>query len=92
MTLGGFLVLLLIAALCGAIGQAIAGYSRGGCLFTVVIGFLGAWAGLLIAGLFGLPEFLPVTIQGKQFPIIWSIIGAALLALVTSVIFSTRRG
>lgn len=91
MTPVGFLALLVIAALCGAIGQAIAGYSQGGCLFTIVIGFLGAWAGLLIADLLRLPEVIPVHIQGKQFPIVWSVIGAALLALISSVIFSTRR-
>ena len=32
MTLLGFLVLLLIAAVCGAIGQSLAGYDLGGCL------------------------------------------------------------
>lgn len=91
MTLGGFLVLLLIAGICGAIGQAIAGYSRGGCLFAIGVGFLGAWAGLWIAGAVGLPEFIPVTVQGKSFPVVWSIIGAALLSLVVSLIFSRRR-
>jgi uncharacterized membrane protein YeaQ/YmgE (transglycosylase-associated protein family) len=91
MTLGGFLILLLIAAICGAIGQAIGGYSRGGCLFTIGIGFLGAWAGLLIADLFDLPEFIPISIEGKNFPVIWSIIGAAILAALTSLIFSRKR-
>ncbi len=91
MTLGGFLVLILIAAICGAIGQTIAGFSRGGCLFSVVIGFMGAWSGLLIADLAGLPEFIPVMIQGKSFPIIWSIIGAAVLSGLASLIFSPRH-
>lgn len=90
MTLGGFLVLLLIAGICGALGQAIGGFSRGGCLLSIGIGFLGALAGLWLAGLFGLPEFFPVTIQGKSFPIVWSIIGAAILSLLASLLFSRR--
>lgn len=82
MTIGGFLLLLLIAAVCGAAGQAIAGYSRGGCLLAIVIGFAGAWVGMWLAGSLGLPEFFPVSIQGQPFPIVWSIVGSALVALV----------
>src|SRR5688500_15174013 len=33
-TLIDFLILLLIAGICGAIGQAITGYSHGGCLVS----------------------------------------------------------
>jgi hypothetical protein len=36
------LLLLLVAALIGAVGQAIAGYSRGGCLVSIALGFIGA--------------------------------------------------
>jgi hypothetical protein len=32
MTLMSLLILLLVAGICGSIGQAIAGYSHGGCL------------------------------------------------------------
>lgn len=91
MTLGGFLILLVIAAICGAIGQALAGFSRPGCLFTTLVGFLGAWAGLLIADVFDLPEFFPVSIEGRTFPVVWSIIGAALVSLIASLILSPRR-
>ena len=42
MTLVGLLVLLLIAAICGGIGQSLAGYSLGGCLVSIVVGFIGA--------------------------------------------------
>ena len=45
MTLVGLLVLLLIAAICGGIGQSLAGYSLGGCLVSIVVGFIGAWIG-----------------------------------------------
>lgn len=42
MTLLDFLILLLIAGICGALGQAIAGFSRGGCLVSIALGFVGA--------------------------------------------------
>ena len=36
------LLLLLIAGICGALGQAIGGYSHGGCLVSIALGFIGA--------------------------------------------------
>ena len=86
MTLIGFLVLLAIAAICGAIGQSLAGYNLGGCLVSIIVGFIGAYLGLWIAGKMGLPEFFTINIEGKPFPIIWAIIGAALFTLVMALI------
>jgi len=91
MTLIDFLLLLIVAAICGSIGQAIAGYSVGGCLLSAVVGFIGALLGLWLARLLGLPELIPVTIGGRSFPIIWSIIGSALLSLVLGLLFRRRR-
>ena len=82
MTLLGFLLLLLIAAICGAIGQSIAGYSLGGCVMSIVVGFIGAWLGLWIAEEFRMPLFWTINIGGKTFPIIWSIIGATLFSAI----------
>ena len=45
MTVVGLLVLLLVAGICGLIGQAIAGFSRGGFLVSIAIGFIGAMIG-----------------------------------------------
>jgi len=83
MTILDLLLLLLIAGVCGALAQAISGYSRGGCLVSIALGFIGALLGLWIARAMSLPEPLPVLIGGVDFPVIWSIIGAALfVALV----------
>ena len=82
------LVLLLIAGICGAIGQGIAGYSRGGCLASIALGFIGALLGLWIARGLGLPELFTVQIGDLPFPIIWSIIGATLFVAVIA--FLTR--
>jgi len=84
-----FLVLLLIAGVCGAIGQAIGGYSHGGCLVSIALGFIGALLGSWIAGRLGLPELISIPAGGMNFPIIWSIIGAALFVALINLI--TRR-
>jgi len=83
------LILLVIAAICGAIGQAIAGYSVGGLLISIVVGFVGALIGTWLARATGLPELLMINIGGEPFPIVWSIIGSIILALIVS-IFSRR--
>lgn len=80
MTLTGFLLMLLIAAIAGAIGQSLAGYSLGGCVGSIVMGFVGAYIGTWIALQFQLPSFLTVEIDGRGFPLFWAIVGSALLA------------
>ncbi len=91
MTLVDLLILLLIAGLCGSLGQAISGYSRGGCLVSIALGFVGALIGSWLATRLGLPELLPVRIGTTGFPIVWSIIGATLFVAVISLI-TRRRG
>ena len=86
MTLIGFLVLLLIAAICGAIGQSLAGYDLGGCLVSIVVGFIGAWIGLWLSGELGLPELFTVNIEGKPFPIVWAVIGSTIFTLIMALI------
>lgn len=90
MTLMAFLVLMLIAGICGAIAQALAGYSRGGCLVSVALGFIGALIGQWLAVRLHLPELFEFQVGGVNFPILWSIIGAALFVAILNV-FSGRR-
>ena len=90
MTWMSLLILLVIAGICGSIGQAIAGYSRGGCLTSIALGFIGALLGTWIAGKLGMAELFAVRIGGESFPIVWSIIGATLFVAVIS-LFSRRR-
>lgn len=86
----GFLLLLLIAAICGGIGQAIAGYSLGGCLVSIVVGFIGALIGSWLAAELELAFILPVTVEGHTIPIIWASIGSALFAVVIGLITRGR--
>ncbi len=89
MTILGFLLLLLIAAICGGIGQSLAGYDLGGCVISIVVGFIGAYLGLWLAEQMDLPRLWEVNIDGKQFPVVWSVVGSMLLALIVGLI---RRG
>jgi uncharacterized membrane protein YeaQ/YmgE (transglycosylase-associated protein family) len=89
MSVVNILVLLLIAAVCGSIGQALAGYSLGGCITSIVVGFIGAFVGSWVARTLGLPEPFTVTVGGESFPVLWSIIGSALLVGILS-LFSRR--
>lgn len=86
MTIIGFLVLLLIAAICGAIGQSLAGYDLGGCLVSIIVGFIGAYIGLWVAEKLGLPPIFEIDIEGKPFPIVWAIIGSAIFTLIMALL------
>ena len=90
MRLLDLLLLLLVAGICGALGQAIGGFSRGGCLVSIALGFIGALLGLWLARSFGLPEPFPVQVGGQVFPVIWSIVGAALFVAVIGLISRGR--
>jgi uncharacterized membrane protein YeaQ/YmgE (transglycosylase-associated protein family) len=84
-------ILLIVAGICGAVGQAIAGYSRGGCLTSIALGFIGALLGTWIARTMKLPEYIEVRIGGEPFPIIWSIIGSALFVAVIALMTRPPR-
>jgi uncharacterized membrane protein YeaQ/YmgE (transglycosylase-associated protein family) len=86
MTIVELLLLLLVAGICGAIAQGIVGYSRGGCLIAIVLGFIGALLGTWLASQLGLPELLTIRIDDHSFPVVWSIIGAALFTALLGLI------
>jgi uncharacterized membrane protein YeaQ/YmgE (transglycosylase-associated protein family) len=91
MSLLDFIVLLIVAGVTGAIGQAIAGFSRGGCLTSIALGFVGALIGVWLSRKLGLPELFMIHIGGTGFPIIWSIIGATLFVAVIALLSRSRR-
>src|SRR5262245_33246568 len=91
MTVLEVLILLLIAAICGAVAQAIAGFSRGGLLVAIAVGFIGALLGVWLQRQTGLPELFTIEVGGTAFPIVWSIIGGVLFAIVVGLLTSSRR-
>lgn len=78
MTILSLLVLLIVAGICGAVGQAIAGYSLGGFLVSIGVGFIGALLGVWLSASLGLPEMFALNIGGQNFPIVWAILGSSL--------------
>lgn len=87
MTLLGFLVLLLVAAVCGAIGAAFAGYSMQGCITKIIVGLIGALIGTWLSRELGIRDFL----YYEQIPIFWSIVGSSLFVMIISLFRTDRR-
>ncbi len=81
-TLPGLILLIVIAAVCGAIGRAIGGGVRGGFIVSTALGFIGALIGPWVAARLMLPEPFMVHISGHAYPVLWSIIGAALVVAI----------
>ncbi len=86
-----FIVLLIIAAICGSVGMALTGFNNKGCLVSTAVGFIGAIIGTWIARRLGLPELFNIQLGNAQFPIIWSIIGAVVFSLPLSLLFGRRK-
>ena len=90
MTLLGLLLLLLIAAVAGSLGQALSGYSLGGCLISTLVGFVGAFLGLWLARGLGLPEPFLINVEGETFPVLWAVVGSALFSAILGLLFARR--
>ncbi len=78
MGIGEFLILLLVAAIIGSLGQAIGGYSTPGCAMSIVIGFVGA-----IIGIGGGFLLVPMLIYFLRMPTATVIGTSMVLTLVT---------
>lgn len=92
LSLTSLLLFLVIAAVAGGIGRAIAGGTPGGCLVSVVLGFIGAMLGSWLARKAHLPEPLMIRFSGGlEFPFLWSVIGAALFVAIVVALSGGRR-
>ena len=90
MTIVDLLLLVLVGGICGAIAEMIVGFSPGGFLASVAIGFLGALLGTWLARQLNLPSIFAVQVAGYTIEILWSILGAIVLLLILS-LFRRRR-
>ncbi|HZS44465.1 MAG TPA: GlsB/YeaQ/YmgE family stress response membrane protein [Blastocatellia bacterium] len=89
LNLESLIILLIVAALVGIVGQKIAGSSRGGLLTAIALGFIGALIGTALQRQFKWPEIYTLHLGNTSFPVIWAIIGAALFVALLSLL--TRR-
>jgi uncharacterized membrane protein YeaQ/YmgE (transglycosylase-associated protein family) len=86
--LSQWIVLLVVAGVCGSVGSGLAGHRHTGCLGSIALGFIGGLVGSWLSRLLHLPEMFSVQLGHERFPIVWSIVGAALF--VSVVCFLTR--
>ena len=87
-TLPSFVLTLLIAGLCGAVAQLIVGYTRGGCIASLLFGLVGALIGSWLASVLHLPGL----VQVFGIDIVWTIIGSALFVAILALAMGYRRG
>jgi len=90
LTLSGLIILIVIAAVCGAVGKALAGGGGGGLITSIALGFIGALLGPWVAHQLHLSEPLVLHVSGQPFPIVWSIIGAALFVALLHLLSGRR--
>jgi len=86
MGVADFLVLLVIAGVCGFFSSKLMGAKRVNIVLMVVLGFAGAAVGKWIAGYFGLPLVLPLPIGASSFPLLWAFIGSVVVIGIVSAI------
>ena len=80
------LISLIIAGIAGSIARSLSGFSRGGCIISIIVGFIGAIIGTWLARELQLPDPLTITIRGTTYNLLWTIIGAVLFTAVLSLI------
>ncbi len=90
MSLGEFVVLFIVSAIVGAIGEALVGYSLGGCAISAVVGFIGALIGTWLKGVLNMGNLLPVNMGGRTIDIVWAVIGSALLVFILGLVRRRR--
>ena len=69
LSIENLIILLIVGGLVGVIGQKLAGYSRGGCLTSIALGFIGALIGSWAVKQFGLPEIYVLKVGHTSLPI-----------------------
>lgn len=86
-----FLFLLIVAAVLGSIGAAVAGRRGNGCLVNIVTGFIGALVGRGLSRAFDVADPLSITVRDTTFPLMWTIAGSALFVAVITFLTRPRQ-
>ncbi|HSW54916.1 MAG TPA: GlsB/YeaQ/YmgE family stress response membrane protein [Ignavibacteriaceae bacterium] len=85
------LISLIIAGIAGSIARSLSGFSRGGCIISIVVGFIGAIIGTWLARELQLPDPFVIVIRGTSYNILWTIIGAVIFTAVLSLITPDKK-
>jgi len=85
------LISLLIAGIAGSIARSLSGFSRGGCIISIIVGFIGAMIGSWLSRELQLPDPFILHIRGRSYSILWTIIGAVIFTAVLSLITPGKK-
>lgn len=85
------LISLLIAGIAGSIARSLSGFSRGGCVISIIVGFIGAMIGSWLSRELQLPDPFVLHIRGNNYYILWTIIGAVIFTAVLSLITPDKK-
>jgi uncharacterized membrane protein YeaQ/YmgE (transglycosylase-associated protein family) len=86
-----FVIYIVVAAVCGLVGQFLTGYSRGGCPVSFVVALVGAYFGPRVAAAMGWREAFILPIGPVEFPVVSSLVGALVLVLIVNLLTHKRR-
>ncbi len=75
---------LVIFVVCSSIAQAIFDFRGGGLVFSIILGVIGAAVGIMIARTLALPDMFTVQVGETHIPILWSIMGSGIFAIILS--------
>jgi uncharacterized membrane protein YeaQ/YmgE (transglycosylase-associated protein family) len=68
----------LVAIICGSLAQLTSSYSRGGWVVNLGVAFAGALVGVIVSRLLNAPAIYDIEYRQIDFPVIYSLVGAAL--------------
>ena len=86
MELINFLIMLGIAGLCGYVAAQLMGARRVNILLMILLGFVGAFVGKLIAAFFHFPPILAINTGHLHFPLFWALVGSIVVTGIFSAI------
>ena len=85
------LISLIIAGIAGSIARSLSGFSRGGCIISIIVGFIGAMIGSWLSREMQLPDPFILHIRGNSYNLLWTIIGAVIFTSVLSLISPEKK-
>ncbi|MFQ5553812.1 MAG: hypothetical protein ACE5GC_00415 [Acidimicrobiia bacterium] len=84
------LLTLVVAAVLGSLGAAIAGRRRQGCLVNIAVGFIGALLGRWLQLATGIDDPFSLSIGRTTFPLLWTVAGAAIFVAIITALTGER--
>ena len=85
------IIQLVVAGLIGSIARSLVGFDKGGCILSIVVGFIGAFLGSWMARELHFPDYLSFIIRGIEYHVMWALIGAIVFVAVLSLLAPKKK-